>query len=88
MTAPPDRVRGRLATGVAVTALGLDGLLLVGAGGWGGSPGLLIGGIVCLFLAALVLLAWRRHLRVSAELAQARRELLEEVESLRRLIRK
>ena len=41
-----------------------------------------------LFLSSgLVLLLWRRHLRRLDEIAEARRELREEAEELRRLLR-
>jgi hypothetical protein len=88
LNSTPDRVPGRVATVVAVGALGLDGLLLLGAGSWSDSTGLVLGGVTCLLLAGLVLLGWRRHRRIAAELAEARRELRQEVESLRQLIRK
>ena len=75
-----------MATVIAVGALSLDGLLLVWAGSWSGSPGLALGGVVYLALGGLVVLAWRRHRRAAAAVAAARRELLEDVESLRQLI--
>jgi hypothetical protein len=41
---------------------------------------------VCAVAAILVLLGWRRYRRAMAELADARREMKQEVESLRQLL--
>ena len=41
---------------------------------------------ICVGAAALVLLAWRRYRRALAELAEARREMKREAESLRDLL--
>jgi hypothetical protein len=43
-------------------------------------------GAVCAAAALLVILGWRRYRRAMAELADARREMKQEVESLRQLL--
>ena len=86
MTEAP--VRGRIGTLLAVGFLILDGVLLLIAGPWGRSAGPAIGGMVCLFVAGLVLILWRRHRRAVAELAEARRALRDEARALRDLLRK
>lgn len=79
---------GGLATTLAVGFLLLDaGLLLDGALVFG-RPWLGVGGALCLLLAALVVLAWRRYRRTLEELKAARREMRAEVEELRELIRR
>ena len=80
--------RGGLATTFAVGFLLLDaGLLLYGAlffhRVWLG-----VGGGLCLLLAMVVVLAWRRYRRTLEELTAARREMRAEVEALRELIRR
>lgn len=79
---------GRIATVAAIGFLLCDAtLLLYGAfafrRAWLG-----VGGGLCLLLAGLVLLAWRRYRRTLAELTTARREMRAEVEELRELIRR
>jgi len=73
-------------TWLAIGLLGLDGLLLLVAGVWGGTPGPLVGGAACLVAAGLVSLWWRRHCRQAAELEAARREVQAEVRALRALV--
>jgi uncharacterized membrane protein YqjE len=86
MTAAP--VRGRIVTLVAVGFLVLDGVLLLIAALWARAPGPAIGGVVCLLAAGLVVILWRRHRRVVAELTEARRALGDEARALRDLLRK
>jgi membrane protein implicated in regulation of membrane protease activity len=77
----------RSLTLTAVGFLGFDGAALVGLGVWTGRRALLVAGAVVLLSSGLVLLAWRRHLRRLEEIAEARRELRDEAEDLRRLLR-
>jgi len=81
-------VRGRLGTVAAVGFLVLDGVLLLVASAWGGSVGPAIGGVVCLVLAGLVVLYWRRHRRLLGQLAAAREAVRREAEELRDLLRR
>jgi len=79
---------GRIATIAAVGFLLCDAtLLLYGAfafrRAWLG-----VGGALCLLLAGVVLLAWRRYRRTLEELTAARRDMRAEVEELRALIRR
>jgi hypothetical protein len=69
----------RAVTIFAVGFLLLDAALfgLVGRYVWAG---------VCVIAAGLVVVGWRRYNRAMAELADARREMKEEVESLRALL--
>ena len=84
MTEAP--VRGRALTYFAVGFLLLDGALLLGAGLWGRMIPAMLGGVLCLGLAASVVWMWRRHQRAVAELAEARREVQEEARALRELL--
>jgi hypothetical protein len=81
-------VRGRVITLVAVGFLTLDGVLLVLAAAWGREPAPAVGGAACLATAGVVWRFWRRHRRVAAELAAARRALRDEARALRDLLRK
>lgn len=81
-------MRGRIATLIAVGCLTLDGVLLCLAGLWGSRPGLLAGGAVCLVLAVVIVLYWRRHRARLEELRQARLEVAAEARALRDLVRK
>jgi hypothetical protein len=69
----------RTVTVFAVGFLALDAALfaLVGRFLWAG---------VCAAAALLVVLGWRRYRRAMAELADARREMKREVESIRALL--
>ena len=69
----------RAVTVFAVGFLALDAALfaLVGRFLWAG---------VCAAAAALVVLGWRRYRRAMAELADARKEMKREVESIRALL--
>jgi hypothetical protein len=71
---------------IAVGFFLLDGVLLLGAGLWGRERPALIGGVLCLGAAGGVVWLWRRHQRVVAELAEARREVQEEARALRALL--
>lgn len=83
MTGP---VGGRGMTWLAVGFLLLDGVLLFAAAVAGRSRGLAIGGMICLVIAAGVLLLWQRHQRLIREVHAARAEMAEEARSLRALI--
>ncbi len=69
------------------------GLLLFNATllAWAGvgmeRPWLLVAAGVCVAASVLVGLAWRRYRRIVADLPNARREMKQEVESLRELLR-
>jgi hypothetical protein len=69
----------RAVTVFAVGFLALDAVLfaLVSRFLWAG---------VCAAAAVLVVLGWRRYRRAMAELADARREMKREVESIRKLL--
>lgn len=77
----------RSLTLVAVGFLAFDGAALMGLGIWSGRRALLVAGVVLLLSSGLVLLFWRRHLRRLDEIAEARHELGDEAEELRRLLR-
>lgn len=79
---------GRVATGVAVAVLVLNALLLGAAGALASRPWLWAAAGACLAAAVLVLLAWRRHTRVLAELADDRQALRDEALAMRDLLRK
>jgi len=68
--------------GVTIFAVGfllLDAVLF-------GLVGRFVWATVCTVAAILVMLGWRRYRRAMAELADARREMKQEVESLRQLL--
>ena len=77
----------RSLTLVAAGFLAFDGAALMGLGVWSGRPGFLVAGVVLILSSVLVLLFWRRHLRRLDEIAEARRELRDEAEELRRILR-
>jgi hypothetical protein len=77
----------RSLTLVAVGFLALDGAALVGVGLWSRRVGLLVAGAALLLTVGLVLLFRRRHLRRLDEIAEARRELRDEAEAMRRVLR-
>jgi hypothetical protein len=68
----------------AVTVFAI-GFLLLDAGLFA-LAGRYIWASVCTLAAALVLIGWRRYRRAMAELADARREMKQEVESIRALL--
>ena len=76
MTAP---TLSRVVTTFAVGFLTLDALLFALAGRF-------VAAAVCAAAAAVVLVAWRRYRRALAELADARREMKREAESIRDLL--
>ena len=79
---PPSRTL----TTAAVGFLSLDAVLL-GYGGFAwGRPLLAASGGVCALGAVLVVAGWRRYRRTLAELEDARREMREEVRSIRELL--
>jgi hypothetical protein len=85
MAARPSAA-SRTLTFAAAIFLGFDGAVLAGFGVWAGQVVLAIIGI-CLFLSSgLVLLYWRWHQRQLEEIAEARRALRDEAQSLRDLL--
>lgn len=77
----------RRLTLLAAGLLAFDGAALAALGLWSGRTGLLMGGVVLFLSTGIVLLAWRRHLRRLREIGEARREMRNEAEQLRRLLR-
>ena len=67
--------------------LAFDGAALLALGFWSGRTALLVGGSVLFLSSGIVLLVWRQHLRRLEQIAEARRELRDEAEELRRLLR-
>lgn len=84
MAASPLALRGL--TLFAAGFLAFDGAALLGLGLWSGRTGLLVAGIVLFLSSGAVLLVWRQHLRCLDEIGEARRELRDEAEELRRLL--
>ena len=76
----------RTLTLFASAFLAFDGAALVALGWWLGRTWLVIIGIVLLLSSGLALHAYRRYLRRLDEIAEARRDLREETESLRKLL--
>jgi membrane protein implicated in regulation of membrane protease activity len=72
---------------VAAGFLAFDGATLAGLGIWSGRRAFLVTGVVLFLSSGLVLLFWRRHLRRLEEIDEARRDLRNEAEELRRLLR-
>jgi len=85
---PVSPLAFRTLTLIAAAFLAFDGAALMALGIWSGRPTLLVGGTVVFLSSGLVLLLWRRHLRRLEEIAEARRDLREEAEELRRLLRR
>jgi membrane protein implicated in regulation of membrane protease activity len=77
----------RSLTLVAAGFLAFDGAALAGLGIWSGRAAFLVTGVVLFLSSGLVLLFWRRHLRRLDEIGEARRDLRDEAEKLRRLLR-
>ncbi|HJR51920.1 MAG TPA: hypothetical protein VJ794_12485 [Gemmatimonadales bacterium] len=67
--------------------LAFDGAAMVGLGLWSGRTGLLVAGSVLFLSSGVVLLVWRQYLRRLDDIARARRELRDEAEELRRLLK-
>jgi hypothetical protein len=80
------RPDGRALTAVAVGSLLLDALLLAYGGVAWHRSGLLVGAGACATLAVVVVLVWRRYRRVLVDIAAARREMRDEVRSIRDLL--
>jgi len=79
---PPSRVPTTLAVGF----LALDALLLGYAGLAWQRPYLVVAGGVCLLGVVVVVAAWRRYRRTLADLELARRDMKQEVVSIRELL--
>jgi membrane protein implicated in regulation of membrane protease activity len=71
----------------AVGFLAFDGAALSVVGLWSGRTGLVAAGVVLFLSSGVVLLVWRQHLRRLHEIGEARRELRDEAEELRRLLK-
>jgi membrane protein implicated in regulation of membrane protease activity len=84
---PASPLAFRSLTLVAATFLAFDGAALAGLGIWSGRGAFLVTGVVLFLSSGLVLLLWRRHLRRLGEIDEARQDLREETEELRRLLR-
>ena len=84
MTGSPLAARGL--TLLAAGFLGFDGAMLAGIGIWTGRWGLLVAGVVLFLCALLVLVHGRGQHRRLEEIAEARRELRDDTEELRRLL--
>ena len=76
----------RVPTTLAVGFLSLDALLLAYAGLSWGRPLLVAAGGACVLGVVLVVVGWRRYRRTLAELDDARRDMKEEVASIRDLL--
>ena len=79
---PPSRAPTTLAVGF----LSLDALLLAYAGLTWGRPLLVAAGGACVFGVGLVMAGWRRYRRTLTELDAARRDMKQEVASIRELL--
>jgi membrane protein implicated in regulation of membrane protease activity len=84
---PVSPLAFRTPTFVAAGFLALDGAALAGVGIWSGRSGLFLAGVGLLIASGLVLVFWRRHLRRLQEIAEARRELRDDADELRRILR-
>jgi hypothetical protein len=84
---PVSPLAFRSLTLVAAGFLAFDGAALAGLGIWSGRDGFLAAGVVLFLSSGLVLLFWRRHLQRLDEIDEATRDLREEAEELRRLLR-
>jgi hypothetical protein len=81
------RSANRTLTLLASAFLGFDGATLLVFGIWSHHPLLALIGAALFVSSGLVLLYWRWHQRQLAEIAEARRALRDETESLRELLR-
>ena len=84
---PASPLAFRSLTLFAAGFLAFDGAAMAGLGIWSGRRGFLVTGVVLFLSSGLVLLFWRRHLRRLNEIDEARRDLRDEAEELRRLLR-
>ncbi len=82
----PPSTLSRTLTILASAFLAFDGAALVVLGWWTGKTSLAVVGVVLLLSSGLVFHSYRVHQRKLAESAEARRELREETESLRKLL--
>lgn len=82
----PSPLASRWLTIVAAGFLAFDGAVLTALGLWSGRTALLVVGLVLFLSSGLVLWMWRQHLRRLDEIAEARRELRDETEELRRIL--
>ncbi len=82
----PPSTLSRTLTILASAFLAFDGAALVVLGWWTGKTSLAVVGVVLLLSSGLVFHSYRVHQRKLAEIAEARRELREETESLRKLL--
>jgi membrane protein implicated in regulation of membrane protease activity len=85
---PVSPLAFRSLTLVAAGFLAFDGAALAGLGIWSGRPAFLVTGVILFLSSGLVVLVWRRHLRRLGEIEEARRDLRNEAEELRRLLRR
>jgi membrane protein implicated in regulation of membrane protease activity len=84
---PVSPLAFRSLTLVAAGFLALDGAALAGLGIWSGRGAFVVAGVLLFLSSGLVLLFWRRHLRRLDEIGEARQDLRDEAEELRRLLR-
>ena len=84
---PVSPLAFRSLTLAAAAFLAFDGAALMGLGIWSGRSTILVAGVVLSLSSGLVVVFWRRHLRRLEEIDQARRDLRDEAEDLRRLLR-
>jgi hypothetical protein len=82
----PPSTFSRTLTVLASAFLAFDGAALVALGWWTGRTSLAVVGVVLFLSAALVLHSHRVHQRRLEEIAEARRELRQETEALRKLL--
>ena len=83
----PTPLALRWLTILAAGFLAFDGAALLALGAWSGRTGLLVVGAVLFVSSGMMLLLWRRHLHRLDEIGEARRELRDEAEELRRLLK-
>jgi uncharacterized membrane protein YccC len=81
------RAPGRSLATFAVGFLLLDAVLLVWLGLDLQRPALVVGGGGCALGAAAVVAMWRRFQRTLADVSEGRREMKEEAEAIRRLLK-
>lgn len=80
---PPGRVLAVFAVGFLL----LDAFFLIWLGVELSRRPLVWGGVACALAAGVVVLVWRRYVRMMADLSADRRDLRAEVESIRELLR-
>ncbi len=82
----PPSALSRTITILASAFLAFDGAALIGLGWWTAKTSLAVVGVVLLLSSGLVFHSYRVHQRRLEEIAEARRELREETEELRKLL--